>query len=180
MQRLSAFIVLALAALVACARPVPNPAPASGERIVASDQNGASIRSTNTAGPISIEVQATPVAAYRALVSVYTQLGFAPETMDEASLRVAKTNLVVRRLLAGQRASAYFDCGQTLTGARADEGRLTVDIASQATSTGSGAVVATVVSAVVRSNDGAASSPTSCISTGLLEARIHDAVKRGS
>ena len=181
MLRLLAPLGSAFVAVAACARPMPPvAAPMPAERIVAADQNGASINSTNNGGPLAVELTMTPAAAYRALVDVYTQLGFAPETMDEGSLRVAKTNLVARRLIAGERASAYLDCGQSLTGARADEGRLTVSITSQAgASSSSGATVATVVSAVVRSNDGASSSAMSCFSTGRLEKRIHDLVKAG-
>ena len=180
MRRLLAPLAPLAAALVACARPNPSvSSPTPAERVVAADQNGASINTTNNGGPLAVELTMTPAAAYRALVNVYTQLGFAPETMDETSLRVAKTNFVARRLIAGERASTYFDCGQSLTGSRADEGRLTVSIASQAAASSSGATVATVVSAVVRSNDGASSSAVGCLSTGRLEARIHDAVRRG-
>ena len=171
-------ITLAISA-AACARPMPpDPAAVPPERVLVADADGTNIRSINSSGPVAAQVVAGPHAAYRALVAVYEELGIKPEVADDASLRITTTNVSFRRLIAGERASVYFDCGQTLTGARADDGRLTVSMASQATPAPSGSTVATTITAVVRTNDGTSTGTTNCISTGRLESRIHDMVKR--
>ena len=178
MKRVLAPLALPFIALAACARPVSSPSAAPPNPILATDANGGNVRGLNNAGPLTAELSTTPTVAHRALVSVYDELGLAPQTIDETSYRVARTNLIVRRLLGGQRASVYFDCGQSLTGARADEGRLTVNVASQATPTATGTVVATEATAIVRSNEGTSNAAIGCNSTGRLENQIHEMVKR--
>ncbi len=179
MQHVFSLAIVSFAAAAGCVRPMPpDPAAVPSERIVVADADGNNIRSINSSGPVSAEVRATPHAAYRALVAVYGELEMAPEVTDESALRVARTSFSVRRTFAGERASAYLDCGQTLTGARADEGRLTLSIASQASSATAGSIVATTLTGVVRTNEGTSTGTTVCTSTGRLEARIHSLVKQ--
>ena len=180
MQRITSLSIAALLLGAAgCARQMPpDPAAAPAERVLVADADGTNIRSINSTGPVAADVKASPQAAYRALVTAYGELGIAPEVTDEASLRVARTNFTARRIIAGERASVYFECGESLTGSRADEGRLTVSLASQATPGPAGATVATTLTAVVRANDGTSTGATSCSSTGRLETRIHNLVKQ--
>ena len=178
MTRALASPALLLIATLACSRPLPGPAAVPPDRIVAVDIDGNNIRSNNSTAPVAAEVPVPPASAYHALVAAYEELGLGPESADEASHRVARANLVFRGTLGGQRGSAYFDCGQTLTGPRADEGRLTISVASQATAAEGGATLATTATASVRPRDGTSTGAVSCSSTGRLESLIHRTVRR--
>ena len=124
----------------------------------------------------SFSLFATADAVWQALPSAYESLGIPLSTSDDASRTLGNAGFNVRRRLGTVPLVRYIDCGSTQGGPSAE----TYDIRL-------------VVNSVVRPGEGSTSLATTvdamgkpvafsgeyihCSSTGVLEARIADAVK---
>ncbi len=125
---------------------------------------------------------ATPNRVYIALIAAFTQVGMEPTLLDPQARRVSTFDLKRTRRLGASALSLYFVCGTSMTGAKADNDRLT--IRSTATATGANATggdagktdVTLRISAIAQSLIGTDTAPVECGSTGRLERAIFSAV----
>jgi hypothetical protein len=112
------------------------------------------------------------------LPAVYDQLGIAVATLDARTHRIGNTALVAHRRLAGQRVSAFLECGTTAFGAPlADTYRIEASVLSTQRPAPAGAMLETRLEARAV-NPGVSGAPVRCASTGRLEELIARAVER--
>jgi hypothetical protein len=166
---LTAAIVLAGAA---CAS-VPNAAPDTNPAVLI-DPSGGVLRTSDVAASASFA--APPDSTFRATVAAYNALGMEPSTIDPAGRVVGRQHFVLRSRFAGKPLSSSFDCGESQTGPRADQGRITLDITSRIIGTGSGSSMATTIDASLVPNDGVSRDPIRCVSHGGIEESLRKEV----
>ena len=159
--------LLAVAA-AACAS-TPNATPDTSPPVLI-DPSGGVLRTTDAATTASFA--APPDSTFRAVVAAYNALGIEPLTIDPAGRVVGRQRFVLRSRFAGKPLSSFFDCGESQTGPRADQGRITADITSRIVGTGSGSSVATTIDASVVPNDGVSRDPIRCVSHGGIEENL--------
>lgn len=128
-------------------------------------------------GDLSIRVAASPDSAWRVLRMVYAALQI-PVTLEDASTRrVANPDFHRTRQLGGTRLSRYVDCGAGMTGPNADSYRVYMSLASYVVPAPEGAEVRTKLIASAVDVAGSGTDRLPCGSTGVLEARINEAVR---
>lgn len=173
--------LLLVASLAACAKPGPAgrpPVRPPRDRVILTDEAGQRYRSTETAGPIEGEVNASVDAVWTALPAVYEGLGIPLAHLDRPSGQMGNKQVVRTGRLAGQRLSRTFDCGASMTGERADQGRLTASVLTQVWARPDGRTgIATTIVSTMKPLDGTSTSPVSCATTGWLEQEIADRLR---
>ena len=173
--------ILLAASLAACAKREATGRPPLGptrDRVILTDEAGQRYRSTESAGPIEGEVNAAVDAVWTALPAVYEALGIPLAHLDRASGQMGNKQIVRTGRLAGQRLSRSFDCGASMTGERADQGRITASVITQVWKRPDGRTgIATTVVATMKPLDGTSTAPTSCATTGWLEKEIAERVR---
>jgi hypothetical protein len=172
---------LLVCALTACTRPEQSGRPPLGptrDRVILTDESGQRYRSTESAGPIEGEVNAAVDAVWTALPAVYEALGIPLAHLDRTSGQMGNKQIVRTGRLAGQRLSRTFDCGASMTGERADQGRITASVITQVWTRPDGRTgIATTIVSTMKPLDGTSTAPTSCATTGWLEHEIVDRVR---
>jgi hypothetical protein len=128
------------------------------------------------------EMPATADAVFGVLPSAFTNVGVEPNTMVGAERHVALVDGVVRRRLGKERLSRYLSCGVGATGApNADEYEVRLTVSGRvAPAAGDAArsALTTTVTATARPLANNSSAPVNCATTGALEARLADEVRR--
>jgi hypothetical protein len=109
--------------------------------------------------------------AWRALVTVYQELGLEVHGVDTASTTLAVRAQRVRRRLAGRPLTTFFDCGSNMAGPIASSYTLFVSLTSRVSATPTGSQLETVAEAVAR-DPTSNSPPIACSTRGTLERRI--------
>lgn len=162
-----------LSALAACAT-APGTTASTGAPVtnptVMIDANGKVIRTSDMGTATS--VTAGPAETLRAFAAAYDSVGIHPDIVDPARQLVSRSTMTVSRTLNGARLSTLFDCGEGMSGSRADLGRVTFSITSRVVGTASPVDVSTWIDASVMANDGAAASSVRCGSRGAIEEQI--------
>ena len=126
----------------------------------------------------TVVVDAPVEKVWPVLSDAYKSLGIPVQHVDHANRVIGNRQTVITRDLGGQRASEYFDCGRTVTGAEAtDQYRIQADITTQVTARAEGGTeLSTSVLAMGRPPQGASMDMKRCWSTGELEERIAEYV----
>lgn len=115
-----------------------------------------------------------PAAALDVVRAAYEAASVPVTLADRAGGQVGNQRLVVRRALGGTPLSRYLQCGQTITGTRADVDRIVMSIVSTVTALPDGrSTVSTMIAAHAVDVSGNSSDPQRCASTGALETRVH-------
>ena len=123
-------------------------------------------------------VHASPAQAFAAARATYAALKLPREWADSANGQIGTLKARLSYQLGGERLSTYFNCGQGLTGANADQWRLQIAIVTFVEPTTNGkSRVGTGVVAEAQDMSGVSTEPAMCGSSGLLEARILKDVK---
>jgi len=173
--------ILGLILVCGCAsasRPASE-TPSSDRILGVNNQTGEVLHTQASVGPVTTSIHAPLRAVWAALPEVYNSMGIQLTVIDQPSGTVGNRSFVRTRTLDGKRMSAYFDCGSSMTGMRADEGRMTITAVSRATDVANGETsLATTVSGTVQTNEGASAQNIPCASTGVLEESIRSAVAR--
>jgi hypothetical protein len=126
---------------------------------------------------VSESLTALRADAYRALIAAFAKLGIPAELVNPSTGLVAVTEKRMSRTLAGQPMSRYLSCGETMTGARANQDRIVLSVVSYARPVGTSAsrletrVVATAIDVT------GTGSRQPCTTTGELEGQLHKMVK---
>lgn len=172
------FLVIVLAGCASAAsRSSQSP---SSDRILGQDtQTGELLHTQSSDGPVAATVHASTDAVWGALTDTYNGLGIELTVVDKGTGTIGNRSFVRSRTLAGKRMAEYFECGQSMTGSRADEGRLTISAVSNVSAlTGGESRLSTTVTAVVTTMEGASAQNIPCSSTGMLEEAIRNTVVR--
>ena len=169
--------VIALAGAAACAssgssRPPGLDTPA--ERVIAADNQGA--YRTTVAPNAKVPVPASPSRVFEALAAVYRELDIPVATNDPATGRVGNVDFWKARKLGGQPISSYLNCGDSITGAAADNYRVYLSLLSAVARDGAGSVLETAFTATARNMEGTTADRVACGTTGRLEERIYKEV----
>jgi hypothetical protein len=138
---------------------------ALGQRVTADDMTS------------SESLTAPRAQAYRELIAAYAKLGIPAELINPSTGLVAVTERRVSSALAGEPLSRFLSCGETMTGARANQDRIVLSVVSYAKPVGmSGSRIETRVVATASDVSGTGGRQP-CTTTGELEARLHKMVK---
>jgi hypothetical protein len=174
------FLFLSLAALGCSSSPIIESAPTPETvRVMGSANPTGTIAMGVVATPASARTSSfltTPEAVWSVLPAAYESLGIPLSVSDPATRTLGNTGFNVRRRLGSVPLVRYIDCGSTQGGPSAE----TYD-------------VRLVINSVVRPGEGATTVATTveamgkpvafsgeyirCSSTGVLEARVADAIK---
>jgi hypothetical protein len=115
--------------------------------------------------------------AWTALPQVLDSLGVRATLIDPAQHLAGVEQIKIRVNLGKTPLSRYLDCGQTQIGPNADSYEVLLTVKSRITSAAVGSQLSTIVDAVARPI-AFRQNYSSCSSTGLLESRIADGVKK--
>jgi hypothetical protein len=173
--------ILGLILVCGCAsasRPASE-TPTTDRILGVNNQTGEVLHTQASTGAVASSIHAPFSAVWAALPEVYNSLGIELTLIDPPTGSVGNRSFIRSRTLGSKRLSAYFDCGSSMTGMRADEGRMNLSVVSRATAGTDGQTsLATTVSGTVQTNEGASAQTIPCASTGLLEETIRSAVAR--
>jgi hypothetical protein len=126
---------------------------------------------------VSESLRALRAQAHRELIAAYAKLGIPAELVNPSTGLVAVTERRVSNTLAGEPLSRFLSCGETMTGARANQDRVVLSIVSYAKPVGmSGSRIETRVVATAIDVTGTGGRQP-CTTTGELEGRLHRMVK---
>ena len=170
---------LALAALLpvlACAPPASSGdlAPAEVESRVSDGADSFLIR--NETSLVEGEVEAPLPRVWSALRETYESLDLPAGAVEDAAGRLSSGRHRARRV-GGQRMSRWLDCGQSMTGPRADTWEVYLSVTSSVAPAGGDVTrLATTLEASARPAD-VSGNEVHCSSKGTLEAAIADGVR---
>ncbi|HZF67198.1 MAG TPA: hypothetical protein VEZ47_04090 [Gemmatirosa sp.] len=127
------------------------------------------------------EVPATADAVFRVLPSAFTNVGLEANTIVAAERQIALIGGVMRRRLGKERLSRYLTCGEGATGTpNADEYEVRLTVGARVlpvTADSARSALSTTVTATARPM-GRSSPPIDCATTGALEVRLAEEVRR--
>jgi hypothetical protein len=181
------YVAAALAALVtvaACgsqggsgtAAPAPAPVVITDEREGA--LSGALGQRVILDDPTVGEPIAAPSGqAYQALIAVYSELGIPATVVNPNTGLVASVDRRVFGRLGGTNLSRFLSCGESMTGARADQDRIVLSVVSRVRPDGADKSRVETRVVATATGVGGTSDRMPCTTTGELEARIHRAAK---
>ena len=168
----------ALSVMASCASSGSSPKTgleSPSERVIAADNQG-SYRTT-VAPNAKVVVPAPPNRVFEAVTAVYRELDIPIATNDPASGRVGNPDFWKARKLGGQPISTYLNCGDSITGAAADNYRVYISLLSAVGPDGSGgSQLETAFTATARNMEGTTADRVACGTTGRLEERIYKEV----
>jgi hypothetical protein len=151
---------------------VMEPAPQQPAAVhVAGD--GVDVRLSSAGRTIEDVVVAPAAEAWPALLQAFEVLDLPVAQQDEQSHTVRTRAHRMARQIHGKRRSELLDCGSTMTGLRADNWDVTVEVVTGLRQENPARTrVATLITAVARPREGTSNSPVSCQSKGELERMI--------
>lgn len=126
---------------------------------------------------IAVDVPVSAQRAWEVLPLVYAELEIPIRLQQQASRLIGNTGFETRRVIGGQRASRYLNCGNASGGPNADTFRLTISVVTQVHEGGDGnARLETRLTANAASVTYAGTVVT-CSTTGALERHIAERVQ---
>jgi hypothetical protein len=131
-------------------------------------------------GAVRDSIAAPPDRVRAAVVGAFRELGIPTEIVSHSTGQVANRQFPVGRELAGTRLSRLLQCGQTLTGPRADIDRVLMSVVSDVRPLGAGSSSVTTRVIGVAIDAGGSGHRSACSSTGELERRLHQAVRKAA
>jgi hypothetical protein len=175
--------LLMLALLCGCVSAAPSTqGTGSNDRILGvNNQTGEVLHTQATVGPEVASIHASTDVIWNVLPTVYSDLGIELTVIDKPSGTIGNRSFVKTRSLAGRRLSAYFECGSSMTGQRADEGRVNATVVTKISAAADGQTqLSTTVTGEVQTTEGSSAQTIPCASTGALEEQIRTSVARKS
>jgi hypothetical protein len=138
---------------------------ALGRRVIADDLT------------VGESLEAPRADVHRALIAAYAKLGIPAELINPSSGLVAVTEKRVTATLAGEPLSRFLSCGETITGARANQDRIVLSVVSHAKPVGTGGSRIETRVVATASDVTGTGGRLPCTTTGELEGRLHRMVK---
>lgn len=171
MRRLIVLVVLA-----GCASGPPESHPSP--RAIFTGDHGVLTTSTVEQGTVD-SVAAAPNAVMRALLSSYEEIGIKVTLIEPQAQRLGNPDFSASGSLGGERLSKLVKCGDSMTGSRADDSRIYLSVVSTVRARPGGSEIETRLEALARDErSGASADRLPCSTTGVLEGRIHRAVRQ--
>jgi hypothetical protein len=176
-------LVVALATVVAagaCAsrqvQVASGPATNSGNTVAELNTAGSTFNFRRSSGGVarSDTIPETPEKLWPYLEQVYEALSIPVKVRNEDAHVLGNVDFSISRRLGDQRLSLLLNCGSTITGSMADQGEITMTVATQIRPvdlSGQRSEVVTLVKGTARQH-GLSSTETDCVSTGRLEHSI--------
>jgi len=138
---------------------------------ITSDAGTAELRTTRSDPTAAFAIAAPPERVFRALSTVYQDLGLTVNVLDTQGRRLGVESGRIRRQLGGQRLSRYLECGERLGGRVAETDDITFTLMTAVAADGQNSTLRTRVEATARPI-GVSGNPITCATTGNLEERI--------
>lgn len=178
-MRLAALLPFAVLASCSTSNVVESgPAPET-VRVIGGSTGAIAMGVTATpASARSTSLSAAPGQVWRALPAAFQSLSIPVSQADSASLVVGNAGFSVRRRLGSVPLVRLIDCGSTQGGPSAETYDVRLTVTSQVRASDAGSSLATTVEAMGKPV-AFSGEYIRCSSTGVLEARIADAVKAG-
>jgi hypothetical protein len=125
------------------------------------------------------KLEATPEIVYQAVLKTYTDLGIPTGNTDGKSGIIGSERFERMRALGKAPMSLSFSCGESATGSNADFYRLTIAIVTWVKpAEGGGTTLGIAAAAAGADVTGVYKNPRECGSTGRIETKILDGVKK--
>ncbi len=125
------------------------------------------------------KLEATPEVVYQAVLKTYTDLGIPTGNTDGKSGIIGSERFERMRAIAKAPMSMSFSCGESATGPNADAFRLTIAIVTWVKpADGGGTILGVAAAAAGVDVTGVYKNPRECGSTGRVETRILEGVKK--
>lgn len=174
---LAAGALLALACS-ACASGGATPTTNAPDRVIMTTQDGSVLRQQIDAAT-KADFAASPDKVWAAVVGSYADLGIEANTSDKSQWHYAALNFIVPRRIRNVGITSLFNCGSSMTGPVADQGRIMADIVTKLRPNADGTTSATLyVDGMLKKNEGTSSDPVHCSSTGRLEELLRTTINR--
>lgn len=125
------------------------------------------------------KLDATPEVVYQAVLKTYTDLGIPTGNTDGKSGIIGSERFERMRVIGKAPMSLSFSCGESATGPNADAFRLTIAIVSWVKpAEGGGTTLGIAAAAAGVDVTGVYKNPRECGSTGRIETKILEGVKK--
>lgn len=132
--------------------------------------DGVDVRLSSSGRTIEDVVFAPAVEAWPALLQAFETLNMPIAERDDRAYTLRTRGHRMARQIQGKRRSELLDCGSTMTGLRADNWDVTIEVVTALRQENPARTrVAMLVTAVARPREGTSNSPVSCQSRGELE-----------
>jgi hypothetical protein len=131
-------------------------------------------------GAVRDSVAAPPDRVHAAFVTAFRELGIPTDVVNPTTRQVANPQFRVGRELGGVRLGRLLRCGETMTGPRAESDRVIMAVVSDVRPLGKDASAVETRVIAVATDTGGTRRRAACSSTGELEQRLHDVVKKAA
>jgi hypothetical protein len=111
-------------------------------------------------------------SVWRALPGVFLELQVDPTTIDPKEHVISNTGFVVRRSMGGARLSRYLDCGGNISGAFADQLKITMSLTVQVVADSADVSTLRTQMTAYGTQEAVTGNSVICATTGALESRI--------
>ncbi len=174
---------LALLIVSGCASSGPPADTATvSDRIVMGDQFSV-IRGTTDKSGRTVNVPVPPRQLQRAIIDAYKNADLDLNTVDLDNGVFGATAIVKKRQIGGAAISTFLNCGNSFSGPRANEDRITITVLTtvKPNDQGGSTVTTNIQNALAQDISGGNSrDPVQCGSNGTLEGRINNSISTSS
>lgn len=127
----------------------------------------------------TFDVPASAAVTFALLDSVFGDLKVPTPVRDPDVLQIGNLEYVKRGSFAGRRMSAWVDCGNSMSGPRADNYRIELGLVAFVSPVGRESSIMRMAVIGTALDVGEAARPTiACFTTGALERRLHELLLR--
>ncbi len=147
------------------------------DRVLVYDDAGNAIRTTVGGPDRPTPLDAAAPRAIEVVVAVYRKLGIPVGLVEGHPGRIGNTAFNVPRRFLGSDNSAFFECGNGVTGPIADRSRAEMFTVTEVRAAGVKSTLTTSLRAIARPFEGASTAPQNCASTGRFEQKLLEDVQ---
>ena len=127
-----------------------------------------------------LEVPVAPARAWPAVKQAYLTLGIDVVVDNPVAHQLGNTSFWKQRVIGKYRMSEFVECGQSMTGAKADTYRIYMSLLTMVNSDGAGGTrLQTTLTAAGQDVAGGSADRIPCGSTGRLEMLINESARGG-
>ncbi|MBA3646662.1 MAG: hypothetical protein H0W63_10865 [Gemmatimonadaceae bacterium] len=157
--------------LTACATSA---ASTPSDRVLATSEAGVMRDYDSFASP-PVNIPAPPDSVYPVLTAIYKELGIEIEVYDPPRGEIGNKSFSKMYRLGSTPLHEFVGCGSTMTGPAADSYRVQMSLVTHLKVSATGTTAQTVLTARA-ADTGSSKGWISCLSTGILEARVNKAL----
>jgi len=154
----------------------PGAAATTTTRIGTAEGRTVGVATTTGGEEMSATLQVPVERTWELLPLAYADLEIPVRLQQQGTRTIGNTDFRVRRVIGGERASRYLNCGSASGGPNADTYQLTINIVTQAREAANDASTVTTRLTATAKSPNYAGAVATCSTTGRLERRIADMV----